>query len=137
MIRSIGGVVAGYVTMVVLVMIGTSALVAALVPGGLATMKTMRDTPQAMPLTKAYLVGNLVLSLAAAVAGSWVMLRVAPDAPNRELLALVAVIVMMGVVSARMEAAEFQPSWYRIAIPLVGILGVALSQVLFVARVVS
>ena len=44
---------------------------------------------------------------------------------------------MMGVVSARMDAAQFQPSWYRIAIPLVGILGVALSQVLFVARVVS
>lgn len=137
MIRGIGAVVAGYATMVVLVMVGLFALVAALVPGGLATMKTMRENPQAMPLTPGYLGGNLVVSLLAAVVGGWVTLRIAPATANRDVVALAAVVLVMGVVSTRMEGAQFQPSWYRIAIPLVGILGVVMSRMMFASRVAT
>ena len=131
MLRSVGSVVAGYAVMVVLVMLGTFALAAALIPGGMGAMRERMKSGQPMPAPSAtYLASNLALSLAAAVVGGWVTLRLAQRAPAGHLGALCVVLVVMGVVSARMPGSELQPGWYRFAIPLVGIAGVGLSLAL-------
>lgn len=137
MVRGIGSVVAGYVTMVVVVMVGTFMLVATLVPGGVATMKKMRDDPTAMTPTPAYLASNLVLSLLAAIAGGWVTMLIAGAPFERKLMALAALVLVMGVVSARMQSSRAQPGWYNVVIPVVGVLGVLLSGVLFGGRITS
>ena len=125
MLRSILSVVAGFMTMTVIVMLGTVALMAGMVPGG---MKAMRDRGKsgagAMPTpTSRYLVANIVLSLVAAVAGGWVTARLAPSAPMSFVGLLCAVVLVMGVLSARMPGAESQPGWYRVGIPLIGVVG--------------
>ena len=83
------------------------------------------DTPA--PPTS-YLAGNIILSLLAALVGGWVTARIAERAASGHLIALCVVIVVMGFVSARMPGSERQPAWYRFAIPLVGVVGVALSS---------
>ena len=40
-------------------------------------------------------------------------------------------VLVMGVVSARMQASKAQPGWYKVVIPVVGVLGALLSGVLF------
>ena len=121
--------------MVVIVMIGTFGLVAALVPGGLAAMRDQMKAGGAAGMPKPtapYLVGNLVLSFAAAMIGGWITLRLAPRAPQGHALALAAVVSVMGIVSAfKPGQSGPQPIWYKYVIPLVGIGGVALSVVLF------
>jgi hypothetical protein len=131
MLRSVGAVVAGYVVMVVLVMTGTMAWVATMVPGGLAAM---RQNPQASSMTPTprYLAMNIALSLVAAMAAGWVTLRIADRSPRGHLLALAAVVLVMGVVSTFMPNSERQPQWYKYAIPVVGLAGIALSALLTV-----
>jgi hypothetical protein len=131
MLMSILSVVAGFVAMSVLVMAGTIALTAALVPGGVAAM---RASAQPAAPTRPYLAANLALSLVAAVVGGWVTARLAPRAPGGHLIALGALLLVMGVVSARMPQAHLQPPWYRVTIPIVGIAGVGLSALLVAAR---
>ncbi len=137
MVRSVGAVVAGYAVMVILVMTGTLALMATMMPGGLQAMKSMRENPQAsaaMTPTPRYLVMNLALALVAAIVGGWVTTRLAPRAPNGHLMALGAVVIAMGIVSAFMPGSERQPEWYKFVIPLVGVVGIALSALLFPGR---
>jgi hypothetical protein len=124
MLQSIGAVVAGYVVMAVLVMAGTMAWVATMVPGGIAAMR-QNPRAQAMTPTPRYLAMNLVLSLVAAIAGGWVTARLGGN-----LVGLAAVLLVMGVVSAFMPEAKRQPPWYRYLIPVVGLAGIALSTLL-------
>ena len=131
MLRSIGAVAAGYAAMVALVMLGTFALAAVLVPGGSATMRQRMRSGQPMSApSSTYLASNIALSLGAALVGGWVTLRIAPRSPAGHLGALCVVIVLMGVLSGRMPGSELQPGWYKFAIPLVGIVGVGLSILL-------
>ena len=133
MLRSIGAVAAGFAAMTVLVMVGIFAWMTARVPGGMAGMRQRMQAggAAAMPATTpVYLAYNLALSFFAAVAGGWITTRIAASAPAGHLVALGAVILAMGLVSARMPGSEQQPGWYRIIIPFVSVGGVALSALL-------
>jgi len=134
MLRSIMAVVAGYATMAVVVMLGTIAMMAALVPGGLKAMRAMRDGARAaMPApTPRYLAMNIALSLVAAILGGWITTRIASRAVNGHLIALCVVVLLMSVVSAFASGSgsSLQPAWYKFVIPLVGVAGVALSALL-------
>ncbi|MDB4907755.1 MAG: hypothetical protein JWO05_2539 [Gemmatimonadetes bacterium] len=137
MLRSILSVVAGFLTMTVIVMVGTMALMAGMVPGG---MKAMRDRMRkaggaggagAMPTpTPRYLAANIALSLLAAIAGGWVTARIAPTSPMSYVGLLCAVVLVMGVLSARMPGSEAQPGWYRAGIPVVGVVGAVMGGLL-------
>lgn len=120
-LRSVAAVVLGFVTMAVIVMAGTMAAVAVLVPGGLAAaMKAPPATPSAR-----YLATNLIVSFAAAVAGGWVAARVAPRAPVAHLLALAALLLVMSLVTAATGETTGQPAWYPWTIAVLGLAGVA------------
>src|SRR4051812_347356 len=114
MLRSFAAVIGGFLTMTVLVMLGTFALMAAFVPGGLQAMKAMRDGAAkgaAMPVpSPRYLAMNIALSFVAAIVGGWVTTRIAARAPNGHLVALGALLLIMGVVSAFSPGSEQQPS---------------------------
>ncbi|MDB4877709.1 MAG: hypothetical protein JWM41_4155 [Gemmatimonadetes bacterium] len=115
MLRSILAVIGGFVAMSILVMAGTFALMAALMPGGLQTMRGMRDAGAAsvaMPTpTPRYFVLNIALSFVAALLGGWVTARIASHAPMAHLLALCALIAIMGVASAFTPGSAQQPVW--------------------------
>lgn len=132
MLRSIIAVVAGFVAMALITMIGTMAIMTAVVPGGLKAMRAMGDAGGAgMPApTPRYLAMNIALSLVAAILGGWITARVASRAASGHLIALCVVIVLMSVVSAFGAGSSRQPAWYKVVIPLVGVAGVALSALL-------
>jgi hypothetical protein len=130
MLRSIGAVVGGFATMALLVMIGSLALIAAFVPGGLAAMRTSGTGAMPTP-TPRYYVMTIALSLLAAVAGGWVTAHVASRAISGHLIALGAVVLVFGIVSAFMSSQTPQPGWYKMLIPVIGVAGIALSAALF------
>ena len=49
-------------------------------------------------------------------------------------MALGAVVIAMGIVRAFMPGSERQPEWYTFVSPLVGVVGVTLSALLFPGR---
>lgn len=130
LIRSVLAICAGFGTMVAIVTAGTFALVATMTPGGFAAMRdpALRSSFTPKP---SYLAANLSLSLIAAIAGGLVTLRLAPNAPTFHLVALGSVIGVMGIVSAFSSGATIQPRWYRFVIPLVGIVGIAVSPFVY------
>lgn len=133
MLQSVAAVVAGFVSMAVIVMIGSMAIVAVMVPGGLAAM---RNNPAgAMPApTPRYYAMNIALSLLGAIVGGLVTARIAPDAVSNHLAALAALVVAMGLMSARMTSGTKQPRWYKVLMPLIGVAGVSISAVLVSVR---
>jgi len=133
MLRIIGAVIAGYATMVALVMAATVTWVSARVPGGLKAMRArMRggDVSEFPAPTAAYYVGNIAFSFAAAAVGGWVTERLSSVAPQRGLMALCALVLVMGVGSAFSKQGAGQPAWYRFLIPLVGVAGIAANLVI-------
>lgn len=129
MLRGVAAVVAGFVTMTLIVMAGSIGLMAAFVPGGLRAMRGMhggQPAPTPTPTPQYYLL-NLTMSLLAAMIGGWVTARVAGVPAGPYLAALAGIILVMGFVSASIEKASQQPTWYKVVIPLVGVAGVALS----------
>jgi hypothetical protein len=129
-LRSLIAVVAGYGAMAILVMVGTIGWVAARYPGGLSAMRRelRAGNASAMPAPSTrYLAFNLFLSLVAATFGGVIAARLAQPTPNRALLLLAALIVVMSAVSARMPDATLQPRWYKVVIGAIGLAGVALS----------
>ena len=133
MLRSIGAVLGGFAVMAVLVMIGTIAAAAALIPGGMSTMRTGADKGT---VPKIYLAANLILSLLAAIAGGYVTTRIVIDNPMMHSVALAAFVLVMSVVSAGQNHgnANGQPAWYSKAIACVGICGVLLGGVIGAPR---
>jgi hypothetical protein len=131
MLRSVAAVALGFAAMVIIVMTGLMAWMAARVPGGMAAMRDRMKAGEAMPVLPAsYYVYNIALSLVAAVVAGWVTTRIAQRAPTGHLVALGVVVLAMGVVSAKGRGAERQPGWYKLVIPVVGLIGVALSALL-------
>ena len=98
MIRGVAAVIAGYVIMATIVMAGTFALVAAFVTGGAAAMRAMRDNPAAMPT----------------------------PTPRGYVIALAVVVLAMGLVSGFAPGSRAQAAWYKLTVPLIGVLGVAI-----------
>jgi hypothetical protein len=130
MLRSVLSVIEGYVVMAVVVMLGTFAATAALVPGGIAAMKNARKDGTFAP-GRNYLSANLLISFIAAMLGGQVTARVAITAPMVHVGVLALLIVVMSVVSARTQgSAAGQPSWYPKTIAVLGVAGVLLGGVL-------
>ena len=125
MLQSILSIVVGYLVMAIIVMIGTIAAAAALVPGGLSAMRRAEGPPAP---TKNYLYANLALSLVAAIVGGWLTARMAPFAPFTHVAALAVLIVAMALISAKYQAAR-QPSWYSWTIAIVGVAGVLIGGI--------
>ena len=130
MLRSAAAVVAGYFSMVIVVMAGTMALVKTMVPGGIAAMRQNPEAAAAMTPTPRYLAMNLTLSFLAALLGGWVTTRIATHSTTVHLTALAVLVIAMGIGSAFAPASKRQPSWYKIAIPVIGVAGVAASAFL-------
>jgi hypothetical protein len=129
MLRSVLSVIEGYVVMAVVVMLGTLAATAALVPGGLAAMKNAQAGGTITP-GRNYLAANLLISLIGAILGGWVTARVAIYSPMIHVGILALLIVVMSVASARKQGTAGQPSWYPMTITVLGIAGVLLGGLL-------
>lgn len=131
MVRGVAAVIAGYVIMAAIVMAGTFALLAAFVPGGAAAMRAMRDNPAAMPKpTPRYYSMNIALSLVAAIVGGWTTAQIAGPSPRGYVIALAVVVLVMGLVSGWAPGSRAQATWYKLVIPLIGVVGVAIGCVI-------
>ena len=118
MLRSAGAVVAGLVAMVALVMVGTMAAAATLIPGGLTA-----SSPQPPPVPPpSYLAANVLVSVAAAVLGGWLAARLAPSRPMLHAGLLAAVVLVLSVVSfAQARNGDTgQPLWYLLLVQAIG-----------------
>src|SRR4051794_2753264 len=111
MIRSVVAVAAGYVAMIVIVMISTFAQVAAFVPGGMAAMRDPKTAASITPSPR-YFALNIAFGFVAAFIGGLVTMRIASRSPGGHLIALGAVVLAMGIVSSFMPGAQRQPGWY-------------------------
>lgn len=114
MLQSIASVVAGYFAMAFLVIIGTIAATAATIPGGLSAARDQGLVPP-----RNYLIANLAVSFVASMFGGWLCARLAPGSPLIHAGALVVLLIVMSVISARSQARN-QPSWYPWTIGVVG-----------------
>ena len=114
MLRSALAVLAGFVSMALLVMITTALAVRFVLRRPLASMRS-RDPG---PIPAAYLATNVTSSVLAALVGGYVTALLAERDRVAHGLVLAAVVVVMGLVSARQSGAA-QPRWYRILL-LVG-----------------
>src|SRR5688500_17515731 len=91
MLRIIGAVVAGIVVTFALVIVGTAAAVALLLPGALQG--------QATQLTPTYLVANLAISVLAAVGGGLVAALIARAAATTAVRALALLLLLLSLAS--------------------------------------
>jgi hypothetical protein len=123
MLRSAAALVAGYLSMAVLVMLGTVAATAALVPGGLAALRG-GAAPGVVPA--GYLAANLVVSLLGAILGGWVAARIGLRAPLAHALVLAAVAGALALLGAVRGAQPGQPAWYPWALVAIAIGGIVL-----------
>ena len=112
MIRSILSVIAGYATMVVLVMLATVLAVKTMLPA--------TDLQSAMKLkpTPSYLAVNLAYSGLFAVLGGFVTAAVAGRAPLPHALALAVMMIVLGIVSLLQSTSGQQPRWYGLTLLL-------------------
>jgi hypothetical protein len=109
-LRSAGALLAGFVSMALLV--GVS------VPLALALTGRFGPQPNAP-----YLAANIGFSLLAAIVGGFVCGWIAGRAPLAHSLALAAIVLVLGAVSA-LQSAPTQPAWYPWTIAVAGAVGV-------------
>lgn len=116
MIRSVGGIILGFFTVVILVLITTPIAV-----------KLLLKDPSGRP-TAPYLIVNLMFGLVSAAAGGWVAGAVAGRAPLVHAGILGALILLLGVWTAAQGGAARagQPAWYGWTLPFVGAAGAVL-----------
>ena len=115
-LRSIGAIVGGYATMIVLVML--SMVPAARIFG----FKMSRDGPPPTP-TRPYLIYNLVTGLVAAFVGGWVCVWIAGRQSMIHAGVLAGVVALFGLMMAR-KPMPGQPRWYPLTIAAIGVVGV-------------
>jgi hypothetical protein len=122
MIRSVAAVAAGFLAMILTVMIGVAAATAALIPGGLATMNAAA-APISLPAS--YLTANIAVSLIGAILGGWLTSRLSAPQQRSNVMILAGLVVLLSVVTA-MQGVDTaaQPTWYRWIIPVIGVVGV-------------
>lgn len=113
MVRSLGGIILGFFTIVVLVLVTTPVAV-----------KLLLKDPAGRP-TAPYLVVNLLFGLLAAAAGGWVAAHVAGRAPLVHAGILGGIILALGLWTAAQGGAARagQPTWYAWTLPFVGASG--------------
>ncbi len=117
MLLTIGAVLAGFVTMTLVVVVTTMLAARVMLPeapsGGMQSPTT------------AYIAVNLLCGLAAAWLGGMVAARIA-EADQTAVLALAGLVLVMGAASALGSGRGAQPTWYVWTIPIVGVVGVLL-----------
>jgi hypothetical protein len=113
MVRSLGGIILGFFTIVVLVLVTTPVAV-----------KLLLKDPAGRP-TAPYLVVNLLFGLLAAAAGGWVAAHLAGRAPLVHAGILGGIILALGLWTAAQGGAARagQPTWYAWTLPFVGAAG--------------
>lgn len=108
--RLIAGVIGGYAVLAALVIVGSMAASGILAGDG-------------GQVTTSYLVANLVLSFAAAVAGGFACAWIAGPLRLAAVGVLAVIVLALGLL---MEGGGGQPGWYPVLIPLLGVLGVGI-----------
>ena len=113
MIRSLGGIILGFFTIVILVLVTTPVAV-----------KLLLKDPASRP-TAPYLAVNLLFGLVSAAAGGWVAAHVAGRAPLVHAGILGGMILLLGLWTAAQGGAvrSGQPQWYAWTLPFVGAAG--------------
>ncbi|MGH7523770.1 MAG: hypothetical protein ACREK8_05655 [Gemmatimonadales bacterium] len=107
MLHSVLAVVAGFLVMAIIVMVGTALAVRFVLHVPIAAMQS-----PAPVLSRAYLATNLSTSAIAAVAGGFTAAWIAGHDQLIHGLALAGVMIAMSIVSMR-QAAGRQPRWYQ------------------------
>jgi hypothetical protein len=117
MLRSVFAVILGYLAAVLLVVAGL----------GLAGMLFLPPPgrPYGPGVSPAYLIANVLVSIAAAVVGGLTAGIVARRSPILHASALAAIMFIVGIASmvASGGAAPGQPAWYPLAIAVIGPVG--------------
>jgi hypothetical protein len=115
-LKSLGAVGVGFMTMVVLILVSTPLFV-----------RLVRADP-AQPPTPAYLTVNLLTGFGCAVLGGWIAAHLAPAAPHWHAGGLAAIVLVLGVGTAAQGGAvrAGQPQWYAWTLPFIGAGGVLL-----------
>ena len=109
--RSVLAVVAGFLVMAVIVMIGTAVAARVILRQPLSTIRTGSSEP--LPLE--YLAANLSASAIAALCGGFLTAAIAGRSPLAHGLALAVVIVLMSILSMK-QAGASQPRWYQLTL---------------------
>lgn len=113
MFRSLLAVFAGFLAIVVLVLVSAPLIARLLLP------------PSAPRPTPGYLTANLLTGFVFAAAGGWVAAHLAGSAPHWHAAALAALVLALGVTTAAQGGAvrAGQPQWYGWMLPFVGAAG--------------
>ena len=123
MIKSILAVIAGFGSMVAVVIVCT-VLATALLLGDVEP-----KPGQVVPMP--YLIVNLTYGLLAALLGGYVCAWLAPRRAGIHVGVLTAVVVLMSLATILGEGpAPGQPDWYPLVLGLIGVTGVPLGGVL-------
>ena len=130
MLHSVLAVLAGYVTMVIIVIIGTMLAVRFILRRPPAELHAS-DSP---PMPSAYLTANLLISGLAALAGGCVTASIAAASPLGHGIALAALMGIMSLLSMK-QAGDSQPRWYQIVLATVMPALAVLGAWLFVVRI--
>lgn len=122
MMRSLSAVVAGFATSAVLVMIGTVAASAALLPGGVTAM----FSPPSGPLSTDYLAANLAVGFAAAAVGGWLAVQLAPTHSFAHAVALAGLNMLITTLANGPTggSAPGLPIWYPLMFSATGVVAV-------------
>ena len=113
MFRSIGAVVLGFFTLVILVLVTTPVAV-----------KLVLKDPSQRP-TAAYLLVNLLFGFVCAAAGGWIAAHLAQHARLVHAAVLASIVLLLGTWTAAQGGAmrAGQPLWYAWTLPFVGAVG--------------
>jgi hypothetical protein len=109
-LKSLGAVGAGFMTMVVLILVSTPLFV-----------RLMHVDP-AQPPTPPYLTVNLLTGFAFAGLGGWIAAHLAPAAPHWHAVGLATIVLVLGIGTAAQGGAgrAGQPQWYAWTLPFIG-----------------
>lgn len=115
-LKSLGAIGAGFMTMVVLILVSTPLVVRLM----------LADSAQ--PPTPAYLTVNLLTGFAFAGVGGWITAHLAPAAPLWHAVGLATIVLILGVATAAQGGAvrAGQPQWYAWTLPFIGAAGALL-----------
>ena len=112
-LRVIGAVIAGYVVMALIVILGVMAAAKLLVPAG--------ESPGTD-----YLAANVAISFLAAVTGGYIAAGAGKADGKLATLVLAIIVMALGLI---LESGHGQPGWYAASIPWIGAAGVILGGV--------
>ena len=118
MLKSVLAIVAGWVLTVALVML-SMAVLAIIFYGGFAV-----DIPEGETMSSSFVFANLATSFIAAMAGGYLTAHLAPRAGLIHAGILAAINLVLSIPMVLAGALDSQPSWYPLAIAIIGVIGV-------------